>query len=135
MIGKWITKIGIIKNNFGQLHTQEFKARKKEIVRLKFNKKKSKESQKKLMSSHWKRKLTWRKDLITYNSHPWIMLFFKLIGYHLERRMGEGWWGLFETGRFTTIAKYFIFCYILAPGLLQNTSGSLLTINIYLRVN
>ena len=25
------------------------------------------------MSWYWKRKSTWRKDLITYNSHPWIM--------------------------------------------------------------
>ena len=28
------------------------------------------------MSWYWKRKPTWRKDLITYNSHPWICLLF-----------------------------------------------------------
>ena len=31
------------------------------------------ESQTRLMSWYWKRKPTWRKDLITYDSHPWIM--------------------------------------------------------------
>ena len=62
--------------NFGQLHTQENKATKKQIVRLQLNEKKSKESQTKLMSWYWKRKLTWRKDLITYNIRPWIMFSF-----------------------------------------------------------
>ena len=33
---------------FGQLHTQEYKGRKKQIVRLQLNEKKSKESQKRL---------------------------------------------------------------------------------------
>ena len=28
------------------------------------------------MSCYWKRKPTWRKDLITYNSHHWIMFSF-----------------------------------------------------------
>ena len=35
------------------------------------------------MSWNWKQKPTWRKDLITYNSH---YIFFKSIGYHLERK-------------------------------------------------
>ena len=35
---------------FGQLHTQEYKATKKQIVRLQLNEKKSKESQARLMS-------------------------------------------------------------------------------------
>ena len=34
------------------------------------------ESQTSLMSWHWKRKPTWRKNLITYNSYPWIMFSF-----------------------------------------------------------
>ena len=60
---------------FGQLQTQEHNATKKQIVRLQLNEKKSKESQTRLISWYWKRKPTWRKDLITYNSHPWIMFF------------------------------------------------------------
>ena len=35
---------------FGQLHTQEFKAIKKQILTLQLNEKKSKESQRRLMS-------------------------------------------------------------------------------------
>ena len=46
------------------------------IVRLQLNVKNSKESQTRLMSWYWKRKPTWREDLITCNSHPWIMFFF-----------------------------------------------------------
>ena len=38
------------------------------------NKLKSKENQKRLMGWYWKRKPTWRKDLITYNSYLWMML-------------------------------------------------------------
>ena len=60
---------------FGQGHTQEYKATRKQIVRLQLNEKKSEGSQTRLMSWYWKRKPTWKKDLI-YNSHPWIMLFF-----------------------------------------------------------
>ena len=37
------------------------------------NENKSTESQERLMSWYWKWKPTWRKDLITYNSHPRIM--------------------------------------------------------------
>ena len=78
LIAKWVLKIWIIINKrhfdiFGQLLTQEYKATKKQILRLQLNEKKSKESHKRLMSWYWKRKLTWKKDLITYNSHPWIM--------------------------------------------------------------
>ena len=40
---------------------------------LQLNEKKSMESQTRLMSRYWKWKPTWRKDLITYNSHPRIM--------------------------------------------------------------
>ena len=61
---------------FGQPHTQEYKAtKKKHIMKQQLNKKKSKESQTKLMSWYWKRKSSRRKDLIKYNSHPWIMFF------------------------------------------------------------
>ena len=69
---------------FGQLHTQEFKATKKQVVRLQLNEKKWKKSQTWLMSLYWKRKPIWKKDLITYSSYPWIM-FFWMIGYYLER--------------------------------------------------
>ena len=77
---------------FGQLHTQEYKATKKQIVRLQLNEKKSKESQIRLMSWCWKLKPTWRKDLISYNSHPWIMcVLFSLFVYHLERGVVWNW--------------------------------------------
>ena len=35
-----------------------------------------KESQTRLMSWYWKRKLTWGKELVTYNGHSWIMFGF-----------------------------------------------------------
>ena len=43
---------------------------------LQLKEKKSIENQKRLMSWYRKRKPTWRKDLIRYNSHPWIMFYF-----------------------------------------------------------
>ena len=43
---------------------------------LQLDKKKSIESQARLMSWYWKWKPTWRKGLITYSSHPWIMFSF-----------------------------------------------------------
>ena len=55
---------------------KSIKPRKKQAVRLQLNEKKSKESQTRLMSWYWKRKPTWRKDLITYNSHPWKLFSF-----------------------------------------------------------
>ena len=61
---------------FGQLQTQEYKAMKKQIVRPQLNEKKSKKRQTRLMSCYWKRKSTWKKDLIIFNSHPWIMFSF-----------------------------------------------------------
>ena len=64
-------------NNFGQLHTQEFKATKNQVVRIQLNEKKWKESQTFSMSLYWKQKPTWREGLITYNSHPRIMFSFK----------------------------------------------------------
>ena len=60
---------------FGQLHTQEYKGTTNQIVRLHSDGMKSKKSQTRLISWYLKRKPTWRKDLITYNSHPWIMVF------------------------------------------------------------
>ena len=112
-------------------HTQEYKATKKQIVRLQLNLdpstsslkrkakkrvliflnnsgfevcwlqlngKKSMENKKRLMSWYWKQKPTWRKDLIAYRSHPWIMFSFNLIGYHLrKRRTGRG--DSFKIGR------------------------------------
>ena len=43
-------KLKTFHDSFGQLHTQEYKATKKQIVRLQVNEKKSKESQVRLMS-------------------------------------------------------------------------------------
>ena len=63
-------------NIFGQLHAQEYNATKKKVVRLHLNEKDSKKSQTGLMSWYRKRKPTWRTDLITYHSHPWIMFSF-----------------------------------------------------------
>ena len=54
---------------FGQLYTQKYKAMEKQIVKLQLNEKKSQESQTRLMSWYWKRKPTWRKHVIIYNSH------------------------------------------------------------------
>ena len=48
-------------------------------MRLQLIKKKSKLSQMTLISWYWKQKLTRRKHLITYNSHPWIMFSFNLL--------------------------------------------------------
>ena len=59
------------------------------------NEKKLKESQTRLMSYCWKRKPSCRKDLITYNSHPWIM--FSLI-YRLSFGEGTGWGVSFKIG-------------------------------------
>ena len=70
-----VLKMWITAHNW-QLHTQEYKATKKQIVRLQLNEKKSKQSQTKLMSWYWKQKPTWRKDIITYNIHPEVMFSF-----------------------------------------------------------
>ena len=81
------------------------------------NEKKWKKSQTWLMSLYWKRKPTWKKDLITYSSYPWIM-FFLMIGYYLERGVrlkldvqgqggervldidGQGGWGSWKLDNF-----------------------------------
>ena len=83
MIAKWVLKIWIIINKRRFLifrttaHTKVSSHEEEDIkVRLQLNEKKSKESQTRLMGWYWKRKPTWRKDLITYNSHPWIMFSF-----------------------------------------------------------
>ena len=82
MITKKVLKIWIIINKkhfvifLEQLHTQEYKATKKHTVRHQLNEKKSKEIETRLMSWCWKRKPSWRKDLLTYNSYPWIIYFF-----------------------------------------------------------
>ena len=100
MIAKWVLKMWIIINKrhfviFLDNCTQEYKATKKQIVRLQLNEKKSKKSQTRLMSWYWKQKLTWSKDLITCNSHLWIMFFFFLINW---LSFGEEV-GSFEVGR------------------------------------
>ena len=68
------------------------------IVRLQLNVKNSKESQTRLMSWYWKRKPTWREDLITCNSHPWIMFFFNWLviiwrgcSFDIGRRRSRRW--------------------------------------------
>ena len=125
MIGQWIRKIWIVINNLGQLHTREYKATKKQIVRLQLNEKRSKENQKRLMSWYWKRKLTWRKELIRYNSHPWIMfslldsLSFGEDGFRLKldvqdqggRKIldvdGQGGWGVLKIGKFSLMSSVY----------------------------
>ena len=79
-------------------YTQEYKATKKQIVRLQLNEKKSKEGETKLMNWYWKRKQTWKKDLITYDTHPWIMFSFNwLVIIWRGRRFT---WGLLTWRRF-----------------------------------
>ena len=48
------------------------------------------------MDWYWKWKPTWKKDMITYNSYPWIMFSFKWLVI-IWRGLGEG--GFFEIGR------------------------------------
>ena len=50
------------------------------------------------MNWYWKRKQTWKKDLITYNTHPWIMFSFNwLVIIWRGRRFT---WGLLTWRRF-----------------------------------
>ena len=63
---------------------------------LRLNRKKPMESLKtRLMSWYWKRKPTWRKDLITYSSHPWVMFSFTWMTIIWR----EGYGDSFEIGR------------------------------------
>ena len=55
---------------------------------LQQNEKMSIESQTRLRSWYWKRKPTWRKDLITYNNHSRIMFLFNWLD--IIWRLGEG---------------------------------------------
>ena len=48
----------------------------KSIKRIQLNEKKSKISHIGLRRWYWKWKPTWRKDVITYNSNPWILFSF-----------------------------------------------------------
>ena len=61
---------------FTTAHTRVWSHENTKIVGLQLNEKKSTESQTRLMSWYWKGKSTWRKDLTTYDSHPWIMFYF-----------------------------------------------------------
>ena len=85
---------------FRQLREKGYKATKNQIVRLQLNEKKSKESETRLISWCWKRKPTWRKDPITYNSHPWIMFSFNWLAM-IWRKAG-GVKGGREVGSFET---------------------------------
>ena len=84
LVAKWVPKVWILINKrhfvifwdnctYKGIKSQKTK---KQILSLQLNEKKSKESQTRLMSWYWKRKSTWRKDLITYNNNPWIMFSF-----------------------------------------------------------
>ena len=66
---------------------------------LQLNGKKSIESQTRLMSWNWKQESTWRKDLITYNSHHWIMFYFNWLVIIWRERERWGEMGLLETVR------------------------------------
>ena len=68
-------------------------------MRLQLNEKKSKGSQTRWLSWYWKRKPTWRKDLITYKSYPWIILFFNWFVIIWKEWGGGGSQGSFEIGR------------------------------------
>ena len=98
LITKWVLKMWIIIKKrhlvilLGNYTHKSVKPRKKQIVRLQLNENKSKESQTTLMSWYWKQKPTWRKDLIIYNTDPWIC-FLLIDGYHLQRGSS------FEIGR------------------------------------
>ena len=59
------------------------------LVRLQLNEKKS--GQERLISLYWKWKSTWRKDLVTDNSHLWIMFSFNWL-FIIWRRWGWGNW-------------------------------------------
>ena len=82
---------------FGQLHTEKCKATENQIVKLQLNEKKSKESQTRLMCWYWKRRPTWRKHLITCDSHSWIMFSLTDWLYFIIWSGGEGR-GLFQIG-------------------------------------
>ena len=68
--------LGLFRDIFVQLYTQEYKATRKQVVKLQLNEKKSKKSHTRLMRWYWKQKPTWRKDLVTHDSQPWIMFCF-----------------------------------------------------------
>ena len=72
------------------------------------------------MLLYWKRKPTWRKDMITHNSHPWSMFSFNWLviiwrgkGVRLELDVqgqgggrildvvGQGGWGVLNIGQFS----------------------------------
>ena len=54
-------------------------------VSLQLNGKKPVGRQSRLMSWDWKRKPTWRKDLIAYSSHPWILFSFNWLAIIWKR--------------------------------------------------
>ena len=74
-----------------------------------------------------KRKAAWSKDLITYNSHPWIMFFFNVLviiwrvgvvylkldvqgqgGRRILDLDGRGEWGVLKIGKFSwTLYVYY----------------------------
>ena len=81
---------------FTTAHARVWSHENTKIVGLQLNEKKSTESQTRLMSWYWKGKSTWRKDLTTYDSHPWIMFYFNWLV--IIWRGGRGG-GSLETGR------------------------------------
>ena len=77
---------------------------------LQQNEKMSIESQTRLRSWYWKRKPTWRKDLITYNNHSRIMFLFNWLD--IIWRVGGGWFWKFVSfyGRHMFIVPNLISC-------------------------
>ena len=82
-IAKWVLKMWIIinKRHFlifldNSTHKTIKPGRRRYNSEVSVNGKKSKKSQTRLMGWYWRRKPTWRKDLITFNSHPWTIFSF-----------------------------------------------------------
>ena len=86
---------------------------------LQVNGKKSMESQTRLMSWYWKTDLK-DKDLITYNSHPWIIFPFNwLVIIWRGRRVclqfdvqPQGRWTIFHWSQYVYLPFHVICCYI-----------------------
>ena len=125
LIAKWVLKMGItIKKRHFLIFSDNCTRKNMKPQRRRYNSeasakwKKSKESETRLMGWYWKRKPIWRKGLITYNSHPWIMFSFNWlviiwrVVFHLKLDVqgqrgkknldvdGQGGWGVLKIGQF-----------------------------------
>ena len=96
------------------------------------------------MSWYWKQKPTWRKDLITYNGHPWIMFSFNWLviisrgregSSEIGRPKSRGWKNFGRSwtrgvGGISGTLQPLLACYILfrvVPFLQATTSQNVLT--------